>query len=42
MTVLVTGGAGFISSAVINHIIENTADSTINIDKLTNSKKNEI
>jgi len=33
--ILVTGGAGFIGSAVIRHIIENTCDSVINIDKLT-------
>jgi len=33
--VLVTGGAGFIGSAVIRHIINNTADSVINVDKLT-------
>ena len=35
MKILVTGGAGFIGSAVIRHIIENTCDSVINIDKLT-------
>lgn len=33
--ILVTGGAGFIGSAVIRHIIENTSDSVINLDKLT-------
>lgn len=33
--ILVTGGAGFIGSAVIRHIIENTNDSVINVDKLT-------
>jgi dTDP-glucose 4,6-dehydratase len=33
--ILVTGGAGFIGSAVIRHIISNTADSVINVDKLT-------
>lgn len=33
--ILVTGGAGFIGSAVIRHIIENTKDSVINLDKLT-------
>jgi dTDP-glucose 4,6-dehydratase len=32
---LVTGGAGFIGSAVIRHIIENTDHSVLNIDKLT-------
>jgi len=33
--ILVTGGAGFIGSAVIRHIIHNTNDKVINIDKLT-------
>lgn len=35
MKILVTGGAGFIGSAVVRHIIENTQDTVINIDKLT-------
>ena len=35
MKILVTGGAGFIGSAVIRHIIHNTQDSVINVDKLT-------
>jgi dTDP-glucose 4,6-dehydratase len=35
MKILVTGGAGFIGSAVIRHIIENTNDCVVNIDKLT-------
>jgi len=35
MKILVTGGAGFIGSAVIRHIIFNTADTVINVDKLT-------
>lgn len=35
MKILVTGGAGFIGSAVIRHIIRNTEDSVINLDKLT-------
>ena len=30
-----TGGAGFIGSAVIRHIIDNTQDFVINLDKLT-------
>jgi dTDP-glucose 4,6-dehydratase len=33
--ILVTGGAGFIGSAVVRHIIGNTQDSIINLDKLT-------
>lgn len=35
MKIIVTGGAGFIGSAVIRHIINNTQDSVLNIDKLT-------
>lgn len=35
MKILVTGGAGFIGSAVLRHIIEYTQDSVINLDKLT-------
>lgn len=35
MKLLVTGGAGFIGSAVIRHIISNTVDSVVNVDKLT-------
>tara|TARA_B110000211_G_scaffold88220_1_gene103347 strand:- start:13061 stop:14137 length:1077 start_codon:yes stop_codon:yes gene_type:complete len=31
----VTGGAGFIGSAVIRHIIDNTRDFVVNLDKLT-------
>ena len=32
---LITGGAGFIGSAVIRHIVNNTPHSVINVDKLT-------
>ena len=35
MKILITGGAGFIGSAVIRYIIQKTSDSVINIDKLT-------
>lgn len=35
MKLFVTGGAGFIGSAVIRRIISNTGDEVVNIDKLT-------
>jgi len=35
MKLLITGGAGFIGSAVIRHIINNTTDEVVNLDKLT-------
>ncbi|WP_261653442.1 dTDP-glucose 4,6-dehydratase [Erwinia mallotivora] len=35
MKILITGGAGFIGSAVVRHIIKNTQDCVINVDKLT-------
>jgi dTDP-glucose 4,6-dehydratase len=33
--ILVTGGAGFIGSAVVRHIIHNTQDAVVNLDCLT-------
>ncbi|MGG2076371.1 dTDP-glucose 4,6-dehydratase [Lelliottia nimipressuralis] len=33
--ILVTGGAGFIGSAVVRHILESTADTVVVVDKLT-------
>lgn len=33
--ILVTGGAGFIGSALIRHLIGNTTDDVVNVDKLT-------
>ncbi len=33
--ILITGGAGFIGSALVRCIIENTKDTVINVDKLT-------
>lgn len=35
MKIIITGGAGFIGSAVIRHIINSTQDNVLNIDKLT-------
>ncbi|MGH7102659.1 MAG: dTDP-glucose 4,6-dehydratase [Acetobacteraceae bacterium] len=35
MRILLTGGCGFIGSAVVRHLIRNTAHSVINIDKMT-------
>lgn len=35
MNILVTGGAGFIGSAVVRHIIENTNDNVMVVDSLT-------
>ena len=35
MSFFVTGGAGFIGSALVRHLINNTQYKVVNIDKLT-------
>ena len=35
MRIFVTGGAGFIGSALVRHLIENSEHEVLNFDKLT-------
>ena len=38
MKILITGGAGFIGSAVVRHIINDTNDSVVNLDDTRKTK----
>ena len=35
MKILITGGAGFIGSATVRYLINNTKNEVLNVDKLT-------
>lgn len=41
MTIVVTGGAGFIGSAVVRHLVLDLGESVVNIDRLTYSSSSE-